>query len=184
MATAELVLTAEEYHLLPENGQPTELVRGRIVPLNMPAPKHGWFCSNIVGILRNFVRQHDLGRVMSNDSGVVTERSPDTVRGADVAYYSYQRIPRGPLPEGYFPVAPELVFEVRSPSDRWTDILAKVVEYLNAGVLVVGVHDAQTRTLTLYRPNEVQQVLTVEDELLLPELYAAFRMPVGPFFEE
>ena len=62
---------------------------------------------------------------------------PDTVRGADVAFYSYSRMPRGPLPPGYLPVPPELVFEVRLPriagamySPRWS-------RYLDAGVSVV-----------------------------------------------
>ena len=33
--------------------------------------------------------EHDLGHVLSNDSGVITERDPDTVRGADISFYSY-----------------------------------------------------------------------------------------------
>src|SRR5258707_14195736 len=97
MATAEAFLTAEEYALL-DNGQPTELVRGRIVPMNPPYPWHGYVCSKLSRILGNYVEEHDLGRVMSNDSGVVTERGPDTVRGADVAFYSYDRLPKGPIP--------------------------------------------------------------------------------------
>jgi len=183
MATAELLLTAEEYWQMPENGQPTELVRGRVVAMNMPAPRHGYFCSKIDRILGNFVDERDLGRVVSNDSAVVTERSPDSVRGADIAYYSFARLPKGPFPEGYLSVSPEIVFEVRSPSDRWKEILAKVAEYLNAGVLVVGVHDEQTQTITLYRQDELPRVLRTADELTLPELHADFRVPVARFFE-
>ena len=40
-------------------------------------------------------KRADLGRVVTNDSGIVTQRDPDTVRGADVAYYSYARLPKG-----------------------------------------------------------------------------------------
>lgn len=184
MATVETLLTAEEYWLLPDNGQPTELVRGSIVTMNMPAPRRGFFCSNIVRILGNFAKEHDRGRVMSNDSGVVTERGPDTVRGADVCFYSYARLPKGPLPEGYLAVVPEVIFEVRSPGDRWGEILTKVAEYLNAGVTVVGVLDPQTHTLIVYRADELPQVLTKDDELVLPELHADFRVPVSRFFEE
>src|SRR5438105_2756580 len=100
MATAEApterLLTAEDYLLLPDSGLPNELVRGRIVTMNPPTPFHGYVCANTAGILREFVQPRDLGRVMTNDSGVVTERGPDTVRGADVAFYSYQRLPKGP----------------------------------------------------------------------------------------
>ena len=185
MTTAtETLLTAEEYRLLPDNGQPTELIRGRVVELNMPAPRHGYFCNKIGRILGNFVEEHDLGRVMSSDSGVITHRGPDTVRGADVCYYSYTRLPKGPLPEGYLPVTPELVFEVRSPTDRWSQVLTKVGEYLNAAVLIVCVLDPQTETLTVYHADEIQRVLTADDELSLPDLLGPdFRVPVRRFFE-
>jgi len=184
MATVETLLSAEEYRRLPDKGPPTELVRGRVVTLNMPAPRHGLYCGNIVGIVWPFAKERDLGRVISNDSGIVTERGPDSVRGADVASYSYARVPKGPFPEGCLTVVPEVVFEVRSPGDRWREILAKVAEYLNAGVSVVCVVDPQTQTLTVYRGDELPQVLTSEDELLLPELHADFRAPVSRFFDE
>src|SRR5437764_7481537 len=129
MATAEVLLTAEEYASLADDGQPTELVRGRVVPVNVGTPRHGEICVTIVRILGRFLDENPLGRLVSNDSGVVTERDPDTVRGADVAFYSYTRVPRGPIPEGYLQVVPELVFEVRSPTDRWGQIFAKVGEY-------------------------------------------------------
>jgi hypothetical protein len=51
MATAEALLTAEEYRLLADDGRPTELVRGRVVPLNMPAPRHGDICAALVLIV-------------------------------------------------------------------------------------------------------------------------------------
>ncbi|MBI1915190.1 MAG: Uma2 family endonuclease [Planctomycetes bacterium] len=183
-APTEKLLTAEEYRLLPDDGRPTELIRGRVVEMNMPAPRHGYFCANITEVVSGFVRQHDLGRVMSNDSGVVTHRGPDTVRGADVCYYSYLRLPKGPLPEGYLPVTPELIFEVRSPTDRWSQVIAKVGEYLNAAVLVVCVLDPQTETLTVYHADEIQRVLTADDELSLPDLLGPdSRVPVRRFFE-
>src|SRR5690348_12208093 len=150
MATAEALLTAQEYWLLPDDGRPTELVRGRIVPMNMPSPRHGQICSKIDRLLGNFAEEHNLGHVVCNDAGVITERDPDTVRDPDVAFYSYGRVPRGRLPEGYLPVVPELVFEVRSPSDRWSEILTKVAEYLEAGVGTVCVLDPQTETAHLH----------------------------------
>ncbi|MHB1561595.1 MAG: Uma2 family endonuclease, partial [Isosphaeraceae bacterium] len=94
MATAELTMTAREFGLRPDPGHPEELVRGRIVAMPPPDRRHGKVCTRSTGILDQFVTEHDLGHVLSNDSGVITERDPDTVRGADVAYYSYARLPR------------------------------------------------------------------------------------------
>ncbi len=186
MTTAtETLLTAEQFRQLPENGTLRELVRGRIVEMNVPAPRHGILCGNIVWELSNFVRSRDLGRVIPNDSGVVTERDPDTVRGPDVCYYSYHRLPKGPVPQGYLSVVPELVFEVRSQTDRWDDILTKSGELLRAGVTVVCVLDEQIGAIIIYRRNEFPRTLTEDDEFTLPDVLGPdFRVPVSRFFAE
>jgi hypothetical protein len=95
-------MTAEQYGQLPDLGYPTELVRGQIKVMNQPYASHGATCATVTILLGNFVREHNLGRVVGNDSGVITERQPDTVRGPDVAYFSFQRVPPGRLPRrGY-----------------------------------------------------------------------------------
>ena len=87
---------------------------------------------------------------MSNDSGVITERDPDTVRGADVSFYSYERLPKGPIPSGYLSFPPNLIVEVRSPDDRWRDLLTKVNEYLAVGVTCVIVLDPEPRSAHVF----------------------------------
>jgi Uma2 family endonuclease len=183
MATAEALLTAEAYRLLPDNGQPTELVRGRVVPMNMPGFRHGEVCAQVAYLLRRFLEEKPLGRVVTNDSGVLTERNPDTVRGADVSFYSYTRLPREQHPEGYPPAPPELIFEVRSPGDRWPEVLVKVTEYLRAGVHTVCVLDPQTETAHLHHTEHAPQILTAEQEFALPDLLGDFRVPVRRYFE-
>jgi Uma2 family endonuclease len=183
MATIDTLLTAEEYAELPDLGQPSELVRGRIVMMNVPKPRHGVICVNISYHLRHFIEQHDIGRVMSNDAGVVTERDPDSVRGADVSFCSYARCPKGQLPNGYLNPPPEVVFEVLSPDDRWKEVLAKVAEYLAAGVLVVCVLDDDNTVLHLCCADRPPQKLTEQDDLRLPELHPDFSVPVAKLFE-
>jgi Uma2 family endonuclease len=178
----EAVYTAEEYARLPDRGVPTELVKGKVVNMNVPAPRHGEICTLIARLVGNFVDEHRLGRVVVNDSGVITERNPDTVRGADAAFYSYARVPPGPMPQGYLSVVPELVFEVRSPTDRWARILRKVTEYLDAGVPAVCVLDQLTETVYVYRADAEPQTLHGADELKLPEILGAFAVPVQRFF--
>jgi Uma2 family endonuclease len=186
MSTAtETLLTAEQYRLLPENGQRTELVRGRVVEMNVPAPRHGALCSNVVWELSSFVRPRELGRVLPNDSGVLTERGPDTVRGPDVCYYSYNRLPKGPIPAGYLDVVPELVFEVRSRTDRWDQILTKVGEFLRAGITAVCVVDEKYEAIIVYRLDELQQIFTADDEFALPDIFGQeFRVSVSRFFAD
>jgi Uma2 family endonuclease len=180
---AERLLTVEEYAKLPDTGVPTELVRGRIVSMNVPAPRHGQICFNIAFLVGSHVKEHGLGHVVTNDSGVITERDPDTVRGADVSFYSHARLPHGPLPSGYPDVVPELVFEVRSPTDRWSRLLAKVSEYLEAGVTAVCLLDDATETVQVFRPDELPRTLHGTDELQLPDILGEFRVAVEQYFQ-
>lgn len=175
------LLTAEEYAALPDDGRLTELVKGVVIEMPSPTPSHGYVCSNIAGELRTYVRSRDLGRVVTNDSGVVTQRNPDTTRGPDVAYYSYDRVARGPLPAGYWP-PPELAVEVRSPSERTSNVLAKVSEYLAAGVRVVWLADPDQGTVMVYS-EEFNKECDLNDELTAPELFPDFRVPVRSLFE-
>jgi Uma2 family endonuclease len=185
MATAEMLelMTAEQFGQRPDPGYPEELVRGRVVAMSVPDRRHGYVCSKADRIIGNFVDTRGIGRVMCNDSGVITERGPDTVRGADVAYYSFSRLPTGMPPKGYGPEVPELVVEVRSANDRWREILEKVSEYLNAGVLVVVVLDPEPQIAHVFSADDPPRTLITEEELILPVVLGDFRVRVGRFFE-
>src|SRR5437868_12784 len=151
-ATGERLLTIEEFAELPDRGRPTELIRGRVVEINPPYSYDGYVCGKVTLIIGGFIQANDLGYSTSNDSGVITEREPDTLRGADFTFHSYAKVPRGKLPKrGYVDVAPDLIIEVRSPGDSWKYILAKAAEYLNAGVVIVCVLDPERETATVYR---------------------------------
>lgn len=176
------LLTAEEFALR-YSGSYVELVKGVVQELPMPFAKHGKICATMARLLGNHVVDRDLGHVMSNDSFVKTRSDPDTVRGADVCYYSYERLPKGEVPEGLLPVSPDLVVEVRSPSDSWGGIFTKVGEYLNAGVRAVVILDAATFSASVYRAEELQQIFHNGDELVIPELLPGFAVPVRRFFD-
>lgn len=178
------LLTAEEYARLPSDGENTELVKGRVVRMPPNFPYHGYVCFELLFRLRQFLEGKSIGRVFSNDSGVITGRDPDTVRGADGAFYSFSRLPPGEVPQGdYFDVMPELVVEVRSPSDRWRKIIVKVGEYLSAGVTAVLVLDPQTKSAQIYRDEGLPQTFGPDDTLTLPDVMPGFELVVRHVFE-
>jgi Uma2 family endonuclease len=183
MATGTVHLTAAEYARLPDAGVPTELVRGEVVELNQPTPRHGQVCSRADRWMGTFADEHGLGHVLCNDAGIITERDPDTVRGGDVWFVSFSKLPKGAIPEGYLDVTPDVVVEVRSENDRWSKILEKVAEYLNAGVAVVCVLDPQTETARLYFPDAPDVILSGDDVLTFPGQLPGFSVPVRRFFE-
>jgi Uma2 family endonuclease len=180
--TQPALLTAEQFAERPDPGYPEELVKGRIVAMSVPKPRHGEICGNAVYFLGAHAREYDLGRVLSNDAGLITARGPDTVRGADVCFYSFARVPKGPLPDRYLETPPDLVVEVLSPSDQWPKVLAKVVEYLDAGVSVVIVLDDKRRRAQIFTADD-NRLLGPDDELTIPELLPGFAVAVWRFFE-
>jgi Uma2 family endonuclease len=183
MSIAEALITAEEFGAVPDDGRYLELVEGRIIEVPPPQPPHGNICFQVAWILGQFVKPRDLGRIYLNDTGIITRRDPDSVRGADVFYISYARSPRGPVPASYFDVAPELIFEVRSPSNRWRDIETKAAEYLKLGTLAVGVLDPEPRSARLYLADQPTRILGPDDQLTFPECLPGFVALVRDFFE-
>ena len=130
--------------------------------------------------MRAAAQEYDLGHVLDNDAEVLTELDPGTLRGPDVAFYSYARLPRGPLPAEY---GPELVLEVLSPDDRWPKVLARAAEYLEAGVSYVGVLDPDERIFPLYCADYFDRILHADDAFTLSEILDEFHVRVGQFFE-
>jgi Uma2 family endonuclease len=183
MATIETILTADEFLRLPDQGTRQELVRGKLKEMNVPGFEHGLICGRIHHALASYLDQQPLGRVISNDAGVVTERNPDSVRGADVAYYSFERLPQQARPRGYPDLAPEIVFEIRSPTDRWSHVLRKVAEYLDVNVLFVCVVDPVTERINVYTADRPEVSLGEGDTLTFPDLLPDFSLPLSRVFQ-
>jgi len=166
-------------------GDCVELIDGQVVEIPMPHPKHGRTCARATFLLMLHVDPLDLGHVCTNDSfvKVPTQYDPTRVRGADVCFFSYARVPKGQMPDGLLDATPELVIEARSPSDTWTEVHEKTEEYLANGVLAVIVLDIDSRTASVYRnPVPNQTVLTDADTLTVPEVLPGWSVPVANFF--
>ncbi|HEX5105864.1 MAG TPA: Uma2 family endonuclease [Pirellulaceae bacterium] len=180
---ASPLLTADAFARMPDPGHPQELVRGAIIDMPPPKPRHGQVCVNVCFYLRSFVEAHRLGHVVANDTGVITGQDPDTVRGMDVAFISFTKFPPGPLPASYFTVAPDAVFEVRSPGDRRSEIYRKICEYHDIGVPAVYVLDPETSRVHCYFPDRPEEILNVTDQFAGIGPLADFSVPVAKFFE-
>lgn len=180
--TPPKLLTAEEYIRLPGSLGRTELRRGVVVQMPPPGFRHGEVCVSVVFYISAFVREHQLGRVVSNDSGIITKRDPDTVRGGDVSYYSYQRVPKDQSPIGYAGASPEIVFEVVSPTNTRGEITTKIGEYLNANVNVVCVVDPDYQIVNLHFPDHPTEKLAGDQPLIFADL-PGFSLPVRKLFE-
>jgi Uma2 family endonuclease len=176
------LITAEEFFGMPSppDGSQQELVRGVIVTMPPPGGRHGACCLKVGRRIGNYVEEKALGTATSNDTGFVSERDPDTVRGPDLSFWSRDRLPE--LPEGYVEIPPDLAVEVVSPSDHYSRVQNKVRHYLSRGVRMVWVVDPEDRSVTVYRPplqaTILEEAATLSGEDILP----GFSCRVGDLF--
>lgn len=176
------LMTADEFIRLHGDESGVELVNGRVVRYPMPGEGHGEIGGNAHGLIRDIVKTAGLGRVFINDTFI--RLRPDLIRGADVSFVSYARLPKDrPRGKGPLEVPPDLVVEVRSPSDRIKDVSAKAYEYLEAGVAVVLVLDPDTESAAVYRADELPQRFSNGDEVSLADVLPGFAVPARAFFE-
>lgn len=180
MSTATLV-TAEEFAQMTFD-VPVELVRGEVTEMPRPGGEHGKVATNTVFLLETWARPTNEYEVIVNDTGVVTERGPDTVRGPDVFVIRRTSLPGRRIPKGHFTVSPDLTVEVKSPTDRWSDIIQKVGEYLNCGVLEVWIIDPEHRRVHVYRANDEPDVLNESDQLRSDAVLPGFACTVAELF--
>ena len=183
MRTAAL-LSAEDFELVAPVMGPCELVRGEIVPMSPGGIHHSLVTGNAFRLLDAHCRPRALGRVLTGEAGVIVARRPDTVRGADVAFISYQRLPKGPTDYGFLKQPPELVIEVLSKDTSWTKMEEKVADYHAMGVDLVWVLDPQTVTLRAYPREGAPLLLRDTDTVNADPHVPGFSVSVGAFFEE
>ncbi|WP_437202725.1 Uma2 family endonuclease [Planctomicrobium sp. SH664] len=145
---------------------PVELIHGEVIAMTNPGGWHGAVCLNIAGVLFRWISQGAEYRAASNDPGVLTERDPDTVRGPDLLVIQRARLIDGRMPRKYFTVPPDVAIEVKSPNDRWPEILEKVSQFLRAGVSEVWVVDPDHTRVHAYRIDDEPTVFSRGDRLV------------------
>jgi Uma2 family endonuclease len=144
------IVTANELLALENLGKSTELVRGKLIVREPPGTYHGRVQSVLNVIVGSYVRAHALGAVFGQDTGFQIASDPDTVRAPDLAFVDRARVAQIAR-RGYASMAPDLVAEILSPDDRPGEVIAKVGDWLEAGVRLVWVIDPDRRVATVYR---------------------------------
>jgi Uma2 family endonuclease len=183
--TTKKLLTIEEFARRPEpiDGSKEELVRGEVVTMPPPGFLHGIVQLNVATLLKTFAKASKLGRV-TVESGVITEEGPGSVRGPDVAFWSYERLPADHVPVVYANVAADLCVEVRSPTNTPAKTTEKVREYFTSGVRLVWVVDPEERVVTVYHGPGDGRVLWEDATLTGGDVLPGFSCPVAEFFSD
>lgn len=183
MRTATL-LTAEGLERIADVLGPCELVKGEIIRMSPGGLEHSRISLRVGFLLESHNRIRRLGQVLTNEAGIVVARKPDTVRGADVAFISHERLPKDSSPSGFLQHPPELVVEVLGVDASWAKMEEKIGDYHGAGVDLVWVLDPRTRTVHAHPRGAAPVLLREPDTVSAEPFMPGFTCRVAEFFED
>jgi Uma2 family endonuclease len=75
--------------------------------------------------------------------------------------------------------APDVVFEVVSPTDRRSKVEQKVRDWLNGGATAVVIIEPKTKVVRVHRASSTA---TVDDAITLDDVIPGWRLPLAQLF--
>ena len=146
-----------------------ELVNGEIRVMSPSGGESGAVSGEVFRQLGNWVRPRRLGQVFDSSTGFVMPNKSKDVRAPDAAFVRADRLRQVPI--GYVEVVPDLIVEVRSPTDSLTQLRQKIQRFLEVGVQVGILVDPKSRMVEVYcLGRETPQVLRDGDVLTVPQV--------------
>ncbi|HLO84004.1 MAG TPA: Uma2 family endonuclease [Nostocaceae cyanobacterium] len=169
MVSIKPKLTLQEFLALPESDITYELIDGEAKPKMSPKRFH----SRLTLALSLLLTQWSQNRSEVGIEWAVTlkRQGKDWVLVPDLLYISYSRLSRDVIVDEACPLPSELVIEIISCDQTFSDMSAKAIDYLEAGVMRVWVVDAKSKTVTIFypdaRPQTKRNTDSLADSLLL-----------------
>jgi Uma2 family endonuclease len=144
-------LTYEEYLAGPEIKARYDIVDGEMILLPKPTVEHQTILRELLVPLDQFVTEHQLGQVWFAPLDVVIRREPLRTRQPDLLFVSNERAGiLGQVIEG----APDLVVEILSPGNTRSDVVGKLDDYHQVGVLECWLVSPEARSVEVLELGE------------------------------
>ena len=164
----------EAYQALNPDNQ-IELVNGAIIVMSPSGYESEEVASRMLGKLFPHVEQNRLGRVTGSSAGFILPNS-DT-RAPYVSFVLAERMRR--TSRSFAELAPDLMVEVKSPSDSVTKLREKIDSFLSQGTKVGILINPEERWVEIKRsPDEVPTRLVDGDKLEISDLFPGWEVPV------
>ncbi|NJO77945.1 MAG: Uma2 family endonuclease [Cyanobacteria bacterium RM1_2_2] len=168
-------LTDEAFYQLCRNNSDLRFERtakGELIIMPPVGGEGGKREADLIFELVAWNRQAQLGVVFSSSAGFKlpngSDRSPDAAWVRQARWDALPPEQRRRFP----PLAPDFVIELRSETDEWATLQAKMREYMENGVLLGWLIDPQNRRVEIYRPHQPPEILehpsSLTEDTLLP----------------
>ncbi len=157
-----------------------ELVDGKVKKTMPTMFDHDELVAIISALLRNFVKEHRLGRVAAGGSFLTVD---EKIRVPDVSFVSKQSM-EGEDSGSYIKKAPTLAVEIVSKNDTYGDVDDKADEFLAAGSQAVWIVNPRRRTIAVHTPNTLPLLHNMGDTIAGGDALPGFELPVADIFED
>jgi len=175
--------TADEFMAMPD-APDFELIDGQLVERELMGAYSSFVAAKISFELNRFNLERPFGWVFDSDATYRCFKLPDTLRRADVSVILHGRLAGNRIPESYVSIAPDLVVEVISPTNKAGAVETKILEYLEAGVKLVWVVFPQSRTIHVRRAEGTLRVVREHEQLDGETLLPGFSCSVRDLFPQ
>jgi len=168
-------LTDDQFYRLCEDNPEMRLelsARGELIVMSPTGSKTGLRNSRLTTQLGNWARKH--GRGVAFDSSTRFSLPNGAKRSPDASWVPNERWDALSAEEqdGFAPLCPDFVLELRSPRDSLDTLKKKMSEYLDNGASLGWLLDPLNKRIYVFRPGEPIQCLDnpnrVEGEPTLP----------------
>ena len=156
-------LTLKEFLALPNNDVTYELVDGEARPKMSPKRFHSRVTGALYTLLDNWNQNN--GEIGIEWAVTLKRKGKDWCPVPDLLYVSKERLGDIALADEPCPVPPELVIEIISPNQAFSDLSEKAVDYLNSGVDRVWLIDSKVKKVTIFYPDAPLQIKQKEESL-------------------
>lgn len=152
-----------------------ELVGGEVTIMSPSGYEADEVSIELARVLANWVRPRQLGRVTGSSAGFVLPNA-DT-RVPDVSFVKAERLRRSP--RSFAELAPDLMVEVKFPSDSLTKLRDKIQDFLALGTEVGILINPETHQVEVYRAGDEAILLGDGDRLMVPDLLPGWEVAVA-----
>ena len=154
MAVKPRLQTIDDLLALPDDGKRYELHDGVIVEVGTSSREHSKVGARIVMLLGIWLLNSHAGGEVNGADGTF-EFGKHNTKAPDASYISAERAKTVPKGQVFYPFAPDLATEIRSPASQSEAVMDKLArEWLDRGSRLVWIADFEKRSFKVYRPGQ------------------------------
>jgi Uma2 family endonuclease len=162
---------------LPENSEKIlEFIAGEVY--EVPSrPSNSSLASKIMAYIHIYLKGHDLGHLTGKGGGIALR---DERYHPDLAFTSYEKIPKILPTMIYLEMPPDLVIELLEPEDEFT---IKLSTYLSVDTMVWIVRP-EKKVIEVHEAGKTAKVFRENDTIKLESLLPNFELKLSEVFQE